>query len=133
MMSEREIPSPELVRRKLLGAVGLAAKARRCVAGTQLCVETMRSDKGVLLAAARDISDNTKKRLFGAALAHRIPFVLPDVTKAELAHAAGKKADAAAVLFMDEGFVKIIDKLGMEIHTTNTEVLNLYGSKHTEV
>lgn len=120
------------IRQKLLGAVGLAAKARGCVIGTTLCVEKMRADKGELLLVAGDISDNTRKRLCGTAEYHRIPYIETDLPKAVLAHTVGKKADTAAILLTAPGFAKIIEKQGIKIHTTNTEVLDLYGS-NTEV
>ncbi len=118
---------------KFFGAVGLAVRARGCLTGTELCVEAMRKNKGVLLAAACDISDNTKKRLFGTARSHGIAYTYLGVSKSELAHIAGKKSDTAAVLFTDCGFVKILDKLENPLtiytndnytHLTNTEVLD---------
>ncbi len=111
------------VKQKLLGAVGLAAKARKCVFGTTLCVETMRGDKGELLICASDVSENTRARLTKTARFHKIPYTIPGVTKEELTKFAGKKSDTAAILLTDKGFVKIIEKLGIEIHTTDTEVL----------
>ena len=117
---------------RLLGAVGLAVRARACVVGTTLSVEKMRADKGELLLVACDISDNTRKRLIGTAEFHHIPYVLGDFSKASLAHTAGKKSDTAAVLFLDKSFCKIVEKTGVKIHTTNTEVTCLYGSS-TEV
>lgn len=116
--------SPEMLRGRILGAVGLAVKARGCLIGTNASVDAMREGKGFLLIPASDISDNTKKRLVGTAEYHNIPYLHAPVTKSDLMHAVGKTSDTAAVLFTDRGFVKIIEKLGMEIHTTNTEVLN---------
>ena len=110
------------VSAKILGAVGLAVRARACVVGTTLCVEKMRADKGALLIVAKDISDNTRKRLIGTARFHRIPYVLGDFPKASLAHTAGKKSDTAAVLLTDKSFGTIVENTGIEIHTTNTEV-----------
>lgn len=120
------------VPERILGAVGLAVKARACVVGTTLSVEKMRADKGELLIVADDISENARKRLVGTAEFHHIPYVLGSFSKALLAHAAGKKSDTAAVLFIDQSFVKIIEKTGVKIHTTNTEVPDGYGSS-TEV
>ena len=111
------------VKKKILGAVGLASKARKCITGTELCVEYMRANKGKLLIVAEDVSDNTGKKLLKTASFHKIPYITVELPKAELASSAGKKSDAAAVLFTDEGFVKIIENLGIEIHTTDTEVL----------
>lgn len=120
------------IQQKLLGAVGLATRARGCIIGTTLCVDTMRAGKGHLLLVAGDVSENTRKRLIKTAEFHKIPYAETTLEKQMLAHAAGKKADAASVLFTEPGFVKIVEKYGIKIHTTNTEVLDLYGS-NTEV
>ena len=111
------------VKQRILGAVGLASKARKCMTGTDICVELMRADKGKLLLVADNISDNTRKKLVKTAVFHKIPYADTGIDKGELAKAAGKKSDAAAVLFTDSGFVKIIENLGVKIHITDTEVL----------
>ena len=122
-MTTPNIAPQGAVREKILGAIGLALKARKCVTGTEMCVERIRTGRGTLLIVASDVSSNTYKRLTDAACAHKIPFVTADVSKRSLADIAGKKSDTAAVLFIDEGFANIIRKLDVEIHTTNTEVL----------
>ena len=111
------------IGKKLLGAVGLAARARKCLTGTEICVDYMRAGKGKLLVVASDVSANTKKLLIKTAVFHKIPYTEPGVDKEKLAHAVGKKSNAAAVLVTDSGFVKIIENLNVEIHTTDTEVL----------
>ena len=116
--------SKDLVNEKILGAVGLATKARKCFIGTELCVESMRANKGKLLLVASDISDNTSKRLVKTAVFHKIPYTLVDSGKAQLAHAVGKSSDCAAILLTDDGFAKIIEKLDVKIHITDTEVLD---------
>lgn len=111
------------LEKKLLGAVGLAARARKCITGTEICVDYMRAGKGKLLVVASDISENTRKKLVKTAVFHKIPYTEPGIDKGSLAKAAGKKSDAAAVLINDSGFVKIIENLNVEIHITDTEVL----------
>lgn len=109
--------------KKILGAVGLAARARKCFTGTEICVDYMRAGKGKLLVVASDISENTRKKLVKTAVFHKIPYTEPGIDKGSLANAVGKKSDAAAILIIDSGFVKIIENLNVEIHTTDTEVL----------
>ena len=109
--------------KKLLGAVGLAARARKCLTGTDICIDYMRAGKGKLLVIASDISENTMKKLVKTAVFHKIPYTEPGIDKGSLAKAVGKKSDAAAVLLTAGGFVKIIENLGVEIHITDTEVL----------
>ena len=110
-------------KKKLLGARGLAARARKCLTGTEICVDYMRESKGKLLVVASDVSENTRKLLIKTAVFHKIPYSEPCIDKGSLAHAAGKKSNAAAVLITDSGFVKIIENLNVEIHITDTEVL----------
>ncbi len=116
--------SDELICERILGAVGLARKAGKCATGTSVCVDYMRADKGKLLIIADDISENTLARLVNTAKYHGIPYINTGIRKAFLAKRLGKTSDTAAVLLLDEGFVKIIEKLGIEIHTTYTEVLD---------
>lgn len=123
-MTAKEINCDNTAKQKLLGAIGLAARARKCIVGTTLCVESMRAEKGELLICGSDVSDNTKSKLVKTAVFHKIPYILPDVKKEDLSRFAGKKSDTAAILLTDGGFVKIIEKLGIEIHTTDTEVLD---------
>lgn len=123
-MSVNEGYSGNEKSKKLLGAVGLAARARKLISGSEMCVETMRVGKGKLLIIASDVSENTRSKLVKTALFHKIPYMLADIDKAQLSNAAGKLSDSAAIILMDEGFVKIIEKLGAEIYTTDTEVLD---------
>ena len=123
-MSVNEEYSGKEKSKKLLGAVGLAARARKLISGSEMCVETMRAGKGKLLIIASDVSENTRNKLVKTALFHKTPYMLADIDKAQLSNAAGKLSDSAAIIMMDEGFVKIIEKLGAEIYTTDTEVLD---------
>lgn len=123
MTDHNKITADSGVSQKILGAVGLAARARKCLTGTDICVDYMRLGKGKLLIVASDISENTRKKLVKTAVYHKIPYILTDIDKGELAHAAGKKSNAAAVLINDSGFVKIIKNLNVKILTTDTEVL----------
>ena len=124
MTEQNNIPQKNAVQEKILGAVGLAAKARKLTTGTEMCVEYMRAGKGKLLIAASDISENTRKKLVKTATYHKIPYMLSDIKKAHLSKAIGKISESSAILLTDEGFVKIIQKLGQKIYTTDTEVLD---------
>ena len=84
----------------------------------------IRSGRGKLLVVANDASENTKDKLISTAKGYGVPQLIFDAGKADFAKLAGKKSDTAAFLITDGGFVKIIEKLGIEIHLTHTEVLN---------
>lgn len=123
-MRANEVCSENEQVKKLLGAIGLATKARKIISGTELCVESMRAGKGELLIIASDVSENTRNKLTKTAAFHKIPYMLAEIEKAQLSKAAGKISDSASILLTDKGFVKIIEKLGAEIYTTDTEVLD---------
>ena len=116
--------SKELVASRILGAVGLASRAGKCAFGTEICVDMMRAGKGKLLLVASDISDNSHKKLVKTATYHKTPYMLTELCMSEISHAAGKKSNSAAILLTDSGFVKIIEKLGVKIYTTDMEVLD---------
>ncbi|MBO4343859.1 MAG: ribosomal L7Ae/L30e/S12e/Gadd45 family protein [Clostridia bacterium] len=114
----------EMFTEKIKGAIGLSIKAGKCAIGTEACLDKIRSGRGKLLVVANDASENTKDKLISTAKGYGVPQLIFDAGKADFAKLAGKKSDTAAFLITDGGFVKIIEKLGIEIHLTHTEVLN---------
>ena len=125
-MTENEIAKTDMenIQKKVLGCIGLASRARKCIFGTEMCVEYMRKDKGCLLIVAYGISENTKKKLVKTATYHKIPYYISDIDKSILAHSAGKISDTSAILITDKNFTAIIQNLNVEIHITDTEVLD---------
>ena len=107
---------------RIISAFGLALRAGKCSVGTQTCVDNMRSGKIKLLAVASDNSDNTKKRLFDTALYHNIQVLFLPCDKLYLAQKLGKTGETSCAGILDEGFVKIIEKLYGQLHTRHTEV-----------
>ncbi len=107
---------------RIISAFGLALRAGKCSVGTEKCVEDMRSEKIKLLAVASDNSDNTKKRLSDTALFHKTRILFLPCDKKSLAERLGKKGETSCAGILDDGFVKIIEKLYGQVHTRHTEV-----------
>ena len=105
----------------VLGAFGLALKAGKCAVGTTQTVEKMRAGEGRLLAVASDLSDNTRKRLAQTAHTHGVPMLTLSVTKRDMAHRSGKSADTSSLLMLDEGFIRIIEKRGIDVRPQGTQ------------
>ncbi len=107
---------------RILTAFGLALKAGKCSVGGEKCVEDIRANKAKLVIVPNDISDNTKKRIFDSCSYHNTEVISLPCTKNELATRFGKTSEVSCAAITDFGFVKIIDKLYTQIHTSLTEV-----------
>lgn len=97
---------------KLLMTVGLAARARRIVFGTDRVCESLRDvkDPTVLVIEARDTSDNTHKKLTDKCKYYGVKLVRIEANTEELGHAVGKTSATAAVGITDSGIAKAICK-----------------------
>ncbi len=109
-------------RDRILSAVSLSRKAGKCVTGTEMCTENIRNEKAKLVVYASGLSDNTLKRLKDSCSYHNVLCFGLDVSMAELGARLGKKSGTACAAVLDEGFVRIVEKLYAEIHTEYTEV-----------
>ncbi len=107
---------------RILTAFGFALKAGKCSVGGEKCVEDIRADKAKLVIVPNDISDNTKKRIFDSCSYHNTEVLTLPCTKNELSKRFGKTSEVSCAAITDSGFVKIIDKLYTDIHTSLTEV-----------
>ena len=112
----------EKVKERLVSAFGLAMRARKCVTGTEMCVENIRNEKAKLVVAANDLSSNTVKRLCDSCTFHNVEILFVDFNKMELGTRLGKKNGTSCAAMLDDGFVNICRKLYGEVHTENTEV-----------
>lgn len=98
--------------RKLLGLLGLAARARKLVFGTDRVCETARafSYLGVVLIAS-DASDNTVKRIKNCCKYYGIECRSLQCGMDDLSHAVGKGNNVSAVGVTDENFASAVIKL----------------------
>ena len=97
------------MKKNTLGVIGLAARARGIVIGTNQVLETIRNGKAKLVLIACDVSDNTRKALTDKSAYYSVSYEQIDITTVELGHAVGH-SNTAAVAFTDQSFVKAYKK-----------------------
>ncbi len=95
---------------KLLSTVGLCARARKLVMGTDMVCESLRRRKDAPLAVleACDTSANTHERLCAKCAYYRKRLYRLPVSTAELGHAIGKTGTVAVVAVTDENLFRAL-------------------------
>jgi len=95
---------------RLLGMLGLAARARQLSIGSSLACDAIA--RGAYLAlTASDASENTEKRIRDRSDFYECKHFRLDCTSGELAHAIGKSGSVAAVAVNDPNFACAIERL----------------------
>ena len=97
--------------KKLLSLLGLAARARRLVCGTDQCRDEIRRGKLPLVIVAANASENTKKRISDACRYYGCTMCVAPVNSLELSTRIGKSANIAVVGVNDMNFVNGITAL----------------------
>ena len=116
MMERQEVALSAETAKKVLGVLGLARRARRLVAGTQIVCDSLKEQKALFVAVAADASDNTKKRLFDRCAFYKKQIIVLPVSSEELGAAIGRGGACAAVALTDASFVNAFAKAaGIEI------------------
>lgn len=98
-----------ILEKNTLGVIGLAARARGIVIGTNQVLEAIRGGKAKLVLIAEDVSDNTKKNLTDKAKFYSARTEFIDISAEELGKAVGHN-NTAAIAFTDINFVKAYRK-----------------------
>lgn len=97
---------------KLFGMLGLAARARKIVAGTEIVTEKIKANKGVnLVLIASDVSQNTLKKLVNCCEYYGIEYIQLQRTQNEISNAIGKRCLTSSVAVLDRNFSEAIKKL----------------------
>ena len=102
-------------KKKFAGLLGIAKKAGRVIAGTNLVTDAVRSGSpskcpcGVFLAS--DVSDNTRKRITNCCTYYEVPLYEIPLTIAEVGDAIGKSGSTSAVGITDPGLCDALVKL----------------------
>ncbi len=97
---------------KLLGMMGLAARARKLVTGTEIVTEKIKANKGVrLVLIASDVSQNTLKKLVNCCEYYEIEYIQLQRTQDEMSKAVGKSCLTSSVAILDRNFSEAIKKL----------------------
>ena len=92
------------MKKNTLGVIGLAARARGIVIGTNQVLEAIRNKKAKLVIIASDVSDNTLKNLTDKSAYYKTDAERTDITTEELGRAVGH-SNTAAIAFTNENFV----------------------------
>ena len=98
-----------VLKKNTLGVIGLAARARGIVIGTNQVLEAIRGRKAKLVLIASDASDNTKKTLKDKSSYYNARLEEIDITTDELGRAVGH-SNTASIAFTDFNFVKAYEK-----------------------
>lgn len=104
--------SDEAKKKKMLGMLGLAVRARKAVFGVDAIVDRIRSGHSVLLVlVANDVSQNTKKRIENTCKYYGTDRVIVNASQSELSDATGKTSNVSAVAIVDRNFASAVKKL----------------------
>ena len=96
---------------RILGSLGLCAKAGKLIFGVPMIIEAMQKRKKIFLVIeAGDTSDNTHKRITVKCSFYGVEKIRLDINGGELASAVGKSSSLAAIAITDEGFYKMVEK-----------------------
>lgn len=95
----------------VLRALGLARRAGALVCGAPMIITALRSaKKPIVVVAANDISEGTRKKLTDKCTYYKTPLEVLDVGGETLAQAVGKSGFLAAVAVTDENLAKLVNK-----------------------
>lgn len=108
-----ELNGKEINEKKLLGALGLCARARKLIFGVPMICEAMRGggkNYPLIILEAADTSDNTHKKIADKAAFYKVRTVRLNCDGATLASALGKTSSLAAVAITDEQMCRMAEK-----------------------
>lgn len=95
---------------KVLGALGLCARARKLICGTPMICEALHAkNKPLLVLAASDNSENTQKKLSDKCNHYSVTLVTLGADGEVLSRAVGKKSRVAAVAVTDENLCRLVE------------------------
>ena len=102
-------------QKKFAGLLGIAKKAGRVIAGTNLVTDSIRAGsvskcpQAVFLAS--DVSENTRKRVTNCCTYYEVPLYDIPMTVTEIGDAIGKSGSTSAVGITDPGLCDALVKL----------------------
>ncbi len=111
-MSELE-KSRSTTQAKILGALGLCARARKLIFGVPMICDALRkggSNSPVIIFEASDTSDNTHKKIADKSAYYKVRTVRLECDGATLALALGKTSSLAAVAITDHQMANMVEK-----------------------
>ena len=101
---------PEALQ-KALSVLGLCRKAGKCVLGTEIVCDALRTSKDLcLVVCPEDNSENTQKKLRDKCGFYKIELLELPTGGETLAHALGRTGHCAAVGVTDRGLSELLRK-----------------------
>ena len=94
---------------KLYGLIGLATKASKLVAGSDVCIETIENKSVKLILIAQDASERTKKLFKEKCKNFNIPIY--EIGEIETLSKACGKSNKAVIGIKENGFAQSIKKV----------------------
>ncbi|MBQ8576793.1 MAG: ribosomal L7Ae/L30e/S12e/Gadd45 family protein [Clostridia bacterium] len=102
-------------KKKFPGLLGIAKKAGKVIAGTNLTAEAVRSGAPAKMPhavfVACDASENTKKRITNCCTYYEVPFYEIPLDTASVGNAIGKSGSISVVGVTDRGLADALVKL----------------------
>lgn len=92
---------------KVLNLIGLCARARLCISGESMVLESVSRKKSFLVIISNDILENTKDKITRRCQTHNVELIQLDVDKYDLGNAIGKPF-RVCISINDRGFAKSI-------------------------
>lgn len=105
-----ELNRPANDPKKLLGALGLAARAGKIVFGTQNVCDALKEGRVLLVIEASDNSENTRKRLSDRCAYYGVRRLTAPVTAVDLGYAIGRRTDVSSAAVTDPNFAVLITR-----------------------
>lgn len=94
----------------LCRALGLCAKARSLTFGVPMVCDALRKGKIKLVLMARDVSDNTRKRVEDKCGYYGVRLISLPIDTQTLAQAVGKTGNLGAVAIQDEQLLHLVER-----------------------
>ena len=112
---------------RLLGSLGLAARARKLTYGTELTVEAAERNLLSLVILSNEASQNTLKKVKRSCEENGIPLYTVDIESEKLTLATGKKRPIMTIGVMDKNFTDLIRK-----NLTDSAVTTAFTQTYSE-
>jgi ribosomal protein L7Ae-like RNA K-turn-binding protein len=97
--------------KKLLSLLGFAARARKVIAGADLCRDAIRRGHAIITIITADASQNTKKRIMDACNYYGSEMCITTLSSSEISKQIGKTGDIAVAAVTDINFANGIAAL----------------------
>lgn len=104
---------------RLLGALGLAARARKLTFGTELTCEALERGQLYLVILSKEASQNTLKKVKRSCAENEVDVYEVDIDAQRLAMSVGKKRPVMTLGIIDKNFTDLVQRtIGDDAYVT---------------